>query len=155
MIMYLIHSQKLHSFYLCIFWAVLDLRCFAQAFSNCGKRGLLFVVVREPLIITVTPLVAEYRLQAHGLHQLWPRGSVVGVCGPQCAQTYIVVPHSPSSCGLRALECWLRGTQVQLLHSMWNLPRPGIQPVSPVVAGRFLSTAPLRKFCIKQVLILR
>ena len=25
---------------------------------------------------------------------------------------------------------------------MWGLPRPGIQPVSPALAGRFLSTAP-------------
>ena len=23
---------------------------------------------------------------------------------------------------------------------MWNLPRPGIEPVSPVLAGRFLTT---------------
>ena len=152
--MYLIHSQKLLSFYLCIFLAVLGLRCFTYAFSSCGRWGLLFVVVREPLIITVTSLVAEYRLQAHRLHQLWPRGLVVGTCGPQCAQTQIVVPHSLSSCGLRALECWLRGTKAQLLHSMWNLPRPGIQPMSPVVAGRFLSTVLLRKFCFKQVLIL-
>ena len=99
MIMYLIHSQKLHSFYLCIFLAVLGLRYFAQAFSSCGKQGLLFVVVCEPLIITVTSLVAEHRLQAHRRHLLWHRGSVVGTRGPQCVQTCRVVPYSLSSCG--------------------------------------------------------
>ena len=39
----------------------LGLRCCAQAFSSCGERGLLFVVVRG-LLIAVAPLVAEHRL---------------------------------------------------------------------------------------------
>ena len=37
-----------------------------------------------------------------------------------------------SSCGSRA----------QLLHSMWDLPGPGLEPVSPALAGGFLTTAP-------------
>ena len=37
-----------------------------------------------------------------------------------------------SSCGPRS----------QLLHGMWDLPRPGIKPVSPELAGGFLTTAP-------------
>ena len=45
--------------------AVLGLRCCARAFSNCGKRGLFFVVVRGLLIVEAS-LVAEHRLQAHG-----------------------------------------------------------------------------------------
>ena len=28
---------------------------------------------------------------------------------------------------------------------MWDLPRPGLEPVSPALAGRFLTTAPPRK----------
>jgi len=35
--------------------------------------------------------------------------------------------------------------QSQLLHSTWNLPRPGIELVSPALAGGFLSTVPLAK----------
>ena len=34
------------------------------------------------------------------------------------------------------------GTQAQLLHSMWDLPGPGIEPMSPALAGRFLKTVP-------------
>ena len=41
--------------------AVLGLRCCAQAFSSCGERGLLFVVVRG-LLIAAASLVAERRL---------------------------------------------------------------------------------------------
>ena len=37
-----------------------------------------------------------------------------------------------SSCGSRA----------QLLRGMWCLPRPGLEPASPALAGRFLTTAP-------------
>ena len=31
---------------------------------------------------------------------------------------------------------------------MWELPRPGIKPVSPALAGGFLTTGPTGKFCI-------
>ena len=41
--------------------AVLGLRCCARAFSSCGKRGLLFVVVLG-LLIAVASLVAEHGL---------------------------------------------------------------------------------------------
>ena len=44
-----------------LFLAVLGLRCCAQAFSSCGKQGLLFVAVRG-LLIAVASLVAELGL---------------------------------------------------------------------------------------------
>ena len=40
--------------------------------------------------------------------------------------------HRLSNCGSRA----------QLLCGMWDLPRPGLEPVSPALAGRFSTTAP-------------
>ena len=40
--------------------------------------------------------------------------------------------HRLSSCGSRAL----------LLRGMWDLPIPGLEPVSPALAGRFSTTAP-------------
>ena len=40
-----------------------------------------------------------------------------------------------SSCGSRA----------QLLGDMWDLPRPGPEPMSPALAGRLPTTAPPRK----------
>ena len=44
-----------------LFLAALGLRCCAWAFSSCGERGLLFVVVRG-LLIAVASLVAEHGL---------------------------------------------------------------------------------------------
>ena len=34
------------------------------------------------------------------------------------------------------------GSWAQSLRSMWDLPRPGLEPVSPALAGRFSTTAP-------------
>ena len=49
-----------------------------------------------------------------------------------------------SSCGLPALECRFCscGARAQLLCGTWDLPRPGLEPVSPALAGRFSTTAP-------------
>ena len=83
--------------------AVLGLRFCARAFSSCGKRGPLFIVVRGPLTVAAS-LVVEHRLQTRRL----------------------------SNCVSRA----------QLLRGMWDLPRPGLEPVSPALAGRFSTTVP-------------
>ena len=98
--------------YLLAGWGLL---CCVRDFSSCGERGLLFVVVHG-LLIVVASLVSEHRLSARGL----------------------------SRCGLRALERRLSscGAQAQLLRGMWDLPRPGLEPVSPALAGGFLTTAP-------------
>ena len=34
------------------------------------------------------------------------------------------------------------GARAQLLRGVWDLPRPGSEPVSPALAGRFSTTAP-------------
>ena len=34
------------------------------------------------------------------------------------------------------------GSRAQPLRGMWDLPRPGLKPVSPALAGRFLTTVP-------------
>ena len=48
-------------FIIYLFLAVLDLRFCVRAFSSCGERGLLFVVVHG-LLIVVASLVVEHRL---------------------------------------------------------------------------------------------
>ena len=46
-------------FFKCL--ASLGLRCYARAFSSCGKQGLLFFAVRV-LLIVVASLVVEHGL---------------------------------------------------------------------------------------------
>ena len=59
-------------------------------------------------------------------------------------QASVVAARGLSSCGLRAVEYRLSscGAQAQLLCGMWDLPGPGLKPMSPALAGRFLTTAP-------------
>ena len=64
----------------------------------------------------------------------------VAVRGPFTVAASLVAGHRLqtrrlSSCGSRA----------QLLRGLWDLPRPGLEPVSPALAGRFSTTAPLGK----------
>ena len=35
-----------------------------------------------------------------------------------------------------------RGSRAQLLRGTWDPPRPGLEPTSPALAGRFSTTAP-------------
>ena len=59
-------------------------------------------------------------------------------CGKQTS-------HCFSSCWARALRCMgfsSCGSWTQLPYGMWNLPQPEIKPVSPALAGGFLTTGP-------------
>ena len=61
----------------------------------------------------------------------------IAVRGPLTIAASLVVEHRLqrrrlSSCGSRA----------QLLHGMWDLPRPGLEPMSPALAGRLPTTVP-------------
>ena len=49
-----------------------------------------------------------------------------------------------SSCSSWGLEHMLSscGAWASLLHGMWNLPGPEIEPMSPALAGGFLRTEP-------------
>lgn len=55
--------------------------------------------------------------------------------------------HRISSCGSRALERRLQscGTQAWLLCRTWDLLRSGTEPMSPTMAGGFLTTEPPEK----------
>ena len=58
------------------------------------------------------------------------------------ARASVVVAHGLSSCGLQVLEHSSCVTQAQWLRGMWDLPGPGLEPMSPALAGGFLTTVP-------------
>ena len=49
-----------------------------------------------------------------------------------------------NSCSLQSLEHWLRscGTQAVAVLCMWGFPGLGIEPMSPPLGGRFLTSGP-------------
>ena len=58
--------------------------------------------------------------------------------GFSCYRARAPGPAGFSSCGMQA----------QLPHGIWNPPGLGIQPVSPALAGRLLTTGSLGKSCL-------
>ena len=66
----------------------------------------------------------------------------IAVHGPPTIAASLVVEHRLQTC--RLSNC---GSRAQPLHGMWNLPRPGPEPLTPALAGRLLTTAPPGKPC--------
>ena len=90
-----------------------------------ASRGYSLVVVCRLLILGAS-LVAEHGVNSHGrIHTQWLSG-------------------------LSSRSLW-----AQLPHSTWNLPRPGIEPVSLASAGGFLTTGPPGKPPIVDILTSR
>ena len=82
--------------------------------------------------------------------------SLVAEWGPLfiAAQSLLIVVASPvakqrlrgaGALGVVACGFISCGAQVLVLHGMWDLPRPGIKPMSPALAGRFFSMEPRKK----------
>ena len=61
----------------------------------------------------------------------------ITVRGPLTIAASLVAEHRLQTC--RLSNC---GSRAQLLCGMWDLPRPGLEPVCPALAGRFSTTAP-------------
>ena len=82
--------------------------------------------------------VLGLRFCARAFSSCGKRGPLfIAVRGPLTTAASLVAEHRLqtrrlSSCGSRA----------QLLRGMWDPPRPGLEPVSPALAGRLSTTAP-------------
>ena len=85
--------------------------------------------------------VLGLRFCARAFSSCGERGPLfIAVRGPLTLAASLVAEHRLQT--RRLSNC---GSRAQLLHGMWDLPRPGLEPVSPALAGRFSTTAPLGK----------
>lgn len=101
------------SFYLFIsFLVTLGLCCWAWAFSGCREGGGYSSCVTWASHCGACS--CEHRLQGAWAQQLWPMGSRA-----------------------RTQELYLGSSA---LYTIWGLPKPGVQPLSPALASRFLTT---------------
>lgn len=92
------------------------------------------------LLTVVASLVMEHRLSKRGLQQLQLAGSRASGLPELRHRSPLLVARRPWS-----MQASVVAVRAQLLLSMWNLPRPGVELVSLALAGTFLSTAPLGK----------
>ena len=82
--------------------------------------------------------VLGLRFCARAFSSCGERGPLlIAVRGPLTVVASLVAEHRLQMC--RLSNC---GSRSQLLRGMWDLPRPGLEPVSPALAGRFSTTAP-------------
>ena len=61
----------------------------------------------------------------------------IAVHGPLTIAASLVAEHRLQTC--RLSSC---GSRAQLFRSMWDLPRSGLEPMSPAFAGGFSTSAP-------------
>ena len=97
--------------------AALGLCCYVRAFSSCSEWGH-------------SPWSAQ---TSHCSGFSCCQAQAVGVCTDGSTLSHC---SRLRNCSRQAFEHRIRSSQ-----GMWNLPGPGVQPVSPALAGRFLSTA--------------
>ena len=82
--------------------------------------------------------VLGLRFCARAFSSCGKRGPLfIGVRGPLTIAASLVAEHRLQTC--RLSNC---GSRAQLFRGMWDLPRPGLEPMSPALAGRFSTTAP-------------
>ena len=73
----------------------------------------------------------------------------IAVHGPLTIVASLVAEHRLQT--RRLSNC---GSRAQLLRGVWDLPRPGLEPMSPALAGRFSTTAPPGKPNTPEILFL-
>ena len=88
-------------------------------FEGCARSSLIFTECRRPLAVG-SGLPSSRRAPASHCS------------GFSCCRARALRHTGVSSCG----------TQAWLPRGMWNLPRPGVKPVSSALAGRLLTTGP-------------
>ena len=87
--------------------------------------------------------VLGLRFCARAFSSCGKRGPLfIAVHGPLIIAASLVAQHRLQKRRLSSCGSW-----AQLLRGMWDLPRPGLEPVSPALAGRFSTTAPPGKPC--------
>ena len=102
--------------YIYLFLAVLGLHC-CVGFSLVVVSGSYSLVTTHRRLVMVASLVAGSRFAGLSSCSSW------------------ALKHRLISCRAQAL----------LLRSTWDLPQPGIKPVSPALAGRFFTSEPSGK----------
>ena len=127
-----------------LFLAVLGLRCCTRAFSSCSAwashcGGVSFCGAQA--------LGARASIVATGSRAHSCSTGLIS-CGLRVRE-----PAGFSSCGLWTLEHGLSSCRTQV-QGMWDLPGPGIEPMSSALVGRFLPTAPPGKTPVRRFFIL-
>ena len=102
---------------------------------------LFFLFFLINLFILLFVAVVGLRFCARAFSSCGARGPLfIAVRGPLTIAASLVAEH-----GLQTRRLSSCGSRAQPLRGMWDLPRPGLEPVSPALAGRLSTAAPAGK----------
>ena len=121
---------------------ILDLLADPKAYSvswvSCFFSFLFFLNLFIYLFIYLFMAVLGLRFCARAFPSCGKWGPLfITVHGPLTIAASLVAEHRLQT--RRLSNC---GSRAQLLWGMWDPPRPGLEPMSPALAGRFSTTAP-------------
>ena len=104
--------------------------------SRIFQRLCLFTAFKKKIYLFLA--VLDLRFCARAFSSCVKRGPLfIAVRGPLTIAASLVAEHR-----LQTLRLGSFGSRASLLRGMWDLPGPGLEPVSPALAGRFSTTAP-------------
>ena len=110
----------------------------AKAMQFFLKKNSFIFYLFIHSFIHLLMVVLGLRFCARAFSSCGKRGPLfIAVRGPLTIVASLVVEHRLQS--RRRSSC---GSRAQLLRGMWALPRPGLEPVFPELAGRLSTTAP-------------
>ena len=113
---------------------------FVWFFLNVCGLGLLGGLLEAIFFIYFYLFLAVLGLRfcARAFSSWGKRGPLfIAVHGPLTIATSLVAEHRLQTRRLSSCD-----SRAQPLRGMWDLPRPGLEPVSPALAGRFSTTVP-------------
>ena len=131
---------KIFSSFLSFFWKsfykirIISIACiFLVGFLMCVKVDFF-----KKLFIYLFLAVLGLRFCARAFSSCGKRGPLfIAVRGPLTIAASLAAEHR-----LQTRRLSNRGSRAHLLRGTWDLPRPGLELVSPALAGRFSTTAP-------------
>ena len=105
---------------------------------NCHPGIQLFFFFFNFIYLFYFLLVLGFRFCVRAFSSCGERGPLfIAACGPLTVAASLLAEHRLQT--RRLSNC---GSRAQLLRGMWDLPGPGLEPVSPALAGRLSTTAP-------------
>ena len=112
--------------------------CSSLFYFSSLPSAFFFFLINLFIYLYLFLAVLGLRFCARAFSSCEERGPLfIAVRGPVTVAASPVAEHR-----LQTRRLSSRGSRAQLLRGMWDLPRPGLEPVSPALAGRFSTTAP-------------
>ena len=118
--------------------------------GHMGSLGTIFATSYESIFVSkenvfkfylfiyLSMAVLGLRFRARAFSSYGKRGPLfIAAHGPLTIAASLVAEHR-----LQTRRLSNRGSRAQPIHGMWDLPRPGLEPVFPALAGRLSTTAP-------------